>query len=381
MDYKEIRINTDIGVENQYINFKLEQEFDNINILSLKLTQSDVYSTFNADYGCVVGRVIANGGVGIPNAKISIFIPLTDEDELNDDIRAVYPYKDPEDTNIDGYKYNLLPRVSQVSPFLDVSVNEQNIGYKPNTPLGTFPTKEEILTNDTLLYVYKKYYKYTTITNKSGDYMIFGVPVGTHVLHMSVDITDIGKYSMTPATMVKLLGYSENLFDNNGTKIRKTNDLDDLPNIQIQNISVDVRPFWGDTDNFEIGITRQDFKIKAKLRPVVTVFGSIVTMGQDGLWGISKSPGCTTGPNTCKFYTINNYDDGDGDISGFNVENFRLPRANAEIYTISNTISDELIDANNFNIDTDIIKLTKTEYTEFIDDGVFVYLISCNRKK
>lgn len=382
MEYKDIRINTNIGIDNQYLNFKLEQEFDNINVLSLKLTQSDVYNTFNSDYGCIVGRVIANGGVGVPNVKLSVFIPLTEEDEQNDDIRSIYPYKSPEDVDLRGYKYNLLPRVSQVSPFIGTFVNDQSVGYTPKTPVGTFPTKEEILTNDILLDIYKKYYKFTAVTNESGDYMIFGVPVGTHVLHMSSDITDIGKYSMTPATMVKLLGVSENLFENNGTSIRKTPDLDELPNVQLQNVSVDVRPFWGDTENFEIGITRQDFKIRSRLLPIFTVFGSITTMGQDGLWGISKSDVCSgNNRNTCLFHTINNYDDGDDDISGFNVENFRLPKANTEIYTIRNSITDQQILSNNFDIDKDIIKLTSTDYTEFIDNGVFVYLIPCNRKK
>lgn len=382
MGYKEIRINTSLGIENQYININLEQEFDNINILSLKLSQADVYNSFNADYGCIVGRVIANGGVGVPNVRISVFIPLTDEDEMNDDIRAIYPYKSVNDTNIEGYKYNLLPRVSQVSPYLSNFANEFSVGYTPKTPVGTFPTKEETLTNDLLLEVYKKYYKFSTVTNDSGDYMIFGVPVGTHTVHMSADITDIGKYSMTPSTMVKLLGVSPDLFDNNGTKIRKSSDLDDLPNVQIQNISVDVRPFWGDSENFEIGITRQDFKIKTKITPSFTVFGSMITMGEDGLWGISKSGSCGEGVfnifdgNQCLFYTINN-----NDSTGYNVETFRLPKANTEIYTIKNTVSEENILQNNFDINTDIQKLSKTEYVEHVDNGVFAYVIPCNRYK
>lgn len=381
MEYKDIRLRTDLGLDNKYITFKLQQNFDNINILSLKLTQSDVYSTFNSDYGCVVGRVIANDGVGIPNAKISIFIPLSEEDENNEDIKSIYPYKSPEDTNINGFKYNLLPRVSQISPFIGAEINENNVGYTPKTPVGTFPTKEEILTNDTLLEVYKKYYKYSTITNESGDYMIFGVPVGTHFIHMSVDITDIGKYSMVPASMIKLLGYNENLFENNGTTIRRSSDLDDLPNIQLQNISINVRPFWGDEENFEIGITRQDFRIKARLAPTFTVFGSIITMGEDGLWGISRSPSCSGGANTCRFYTINNFEDGGGDISGYNIENFRNPRLNSEIYTINPNITDEQIENNDFDINRDIIRIQRSEYSEFIDNGVYVYIIPCNRKR
>ena len=47
----------------------VEQDFDFLEILSLKLRQEDVYSRFCADYGVVVGRVVANSGFGIPNAR------------------------------------------------------------------------------------------------------------------------------------------------------------------------------------------------------------------------------------------------------------------------------------------------------------------------
>ena len=115
--------------------------------------------------------------------------------------------------------------------------------------------------------------------------MIFGVPIGTQTVHMSVDITDIGKYSMTPAAMVTNLGYSPNLFTDNNAKIKPSKDLDDLPNIETQEISVDIIPFWGDTTNFIIGITRQDFRIRATLVNTFTIFGSSFTDGDNAMWG------------------------------------------------------------------------------------------------
>lgn len=110
--------------------------------------------------------------------------------------------------------------------------------------------------------------------------MIFGIPVGTQTVHLSVDTTDIGKYSMTPASMMSSLGYSSSLFSNNGTKIKESDDLNDLPNIETQDISVDVLPFWGNEELFEIGITRQDFRIRATLTSTFTIFGSTMTMGE-----------------------------------------------------------------------------------------------------
>ena len=63
---KSIRLRTQPGVDRN-INVKIDQDFDSLEILSLKLRQEDLYTQFCADYGVVVGRVIANNGLGIPN--------------------------------------------------------------------------------------------------------------------------------------------------------------------------------------------------------------------------------------------------------------------------------------------------------------------------
>ena len=55
---KSHRIRTTPGVDKN-INVTLEQDFDLLEILSLKLTQSEVYSRLCADFGVVVGRVLS----------------------------------------------------------------------------------------------------------------------------------------------------------------------------------------------------------------------------------------------------------------------------------------------------------------------------------
>jgi hypothetical protein len=71
---KSYRIRTKLGTD-QNIQVNLEQDFDFLEILSLKLRQEDVYADFCADYGVVVGRIVANSGFGIPNAKYpSLFL-------------------------------------------------------------------------------------------------------------------------------------------------------------------------------------------------------------------------------------------------------------------------------------------------------------------
>ena len=259
---KSIRIRTQPGKE-QNVHVKLEQDFDLLEILSLKMTQDDIYSRMCGDYGVIVGRVLANGGFGIPNAKVSVFIPLTDEDEEDEAIRAIYPYKEVTDKNDEGYRYNLLPK------------EQQNCNH---VATGTFPTSNEVLNTPTVLEVFKKYYKYTTKTNESGDYMIWGVPLGNQTIHCSVDVSDMGCYSMHPYDFINQ-GKPLEEFES-ALKFKTSENLDTLPQIILQNKTLEVVPFWGDDDLCNVGISRVDFDLRdsgVEIEPSATFIGSIIT--------------------------------------------------------------------------------------------------------
>jgi len=351
--------------QDKYIKVKLEQDVDNLEFMSLSLGTADVYQNFNADYGVLVGRVLANGGIGIPNAKISIFIPLTDEDSLNKDIYSIYPYKTPRDKNNEGKRYNLLPRVGEKNPTTGI--------IKPKQPFGSFPIKEEIVGNLPFLNVYKKYYKYTTLTNNAGDYMIFGVPIGTQTIHLSVDITDIGKYSMTPAAMVTNLGYSPNLFTDNNSKIKPSKDLNDLPNIETQEITVDIKSFWGDTENFEIGITRQDFRIRSVLTNTFTIFGSVFTDGDNSMWGEDQFGGERRIAEMFRARSDANT------TVGMNSK--RIGIVTEKIYYYPPEITDDEINIGAVDPKTKMLVLDPSQYSIYKRKGDFAFIITCNRNK
>lgn len=255
-----IRIKTTPNGVDNYIKVKLEQDFDFINILSLKISQEDAYRQFCSDYGVVVGRVIVNSGFGVPNAKVSIFIPIDDIDKENQLVRNLYPYELVTDKNDDGVRYNVLPKYS---------VTENDCF----TPVGTFPSKREVLDNPTLDYIYCKYYKFTTTTNSSGDFMFFGVPVGTYTLHVDVDLSDIGLISQRPYDLIRE-GSSPKLFEST-TKFKGGTNLDKLSQIKTSNVGVNVQPFWGDTETCEIGITRADIDLNFTITPCAIFMGSI----------------------------------------------------------------------------------------------------------
>lgn len=363
---KSQRIYLDVNAleTDKHIKVQLEQNIDTLEFLSMSIDSRDIYQDFNADYGVLVGRVVANGGVGIPNAKISVFIPLTDEDAEDGEVYSLYPYKTPRDKNNEGKRYNLLPRVSRYNP--------ETGTISPKQPFGSFPIKEEILANDPFLKVYKKYYKYTALTNISGDYMIFGVPTGTQTVHLSVDITDIGRYSMTPAAMVTNLGYSPNLFTDNNSKIKPSNDLNDLPNIETQEISVDIIPFWGDAENFEIGITRQDFRIRSVLVNTFVVFGSAFTDSNETVWGFEGDSGR-------KINELNRVKD-NGWLNN-SISTKRIGRITEKIYYYPATITDAQINAGTVDPKTQMLVLDPSEYSVYKRDGDFVFIINCNRNK
>jgi hypothetical protein len=255
-----IRIRTTPNGNDKYVNLKLEQKFDFIEILSLKISQDKAYENFCSDYGVIVGRVVVNNGFGVPNAKVSVFIPVTDEDKLNPEIYGLYPYETVNDKNIDGIRYNLLPKES----------DNQNDCY---TPVGTFPAKREILDNDQMLDVYCKYYKFTTTTNHAGDFMIFGVPLGTYVVHVDADISNIGIISQRPYDLIEQ--GTPTKFFYSPTKFKAGKNLNSLVQIKSFNSAVNVLPFWGNKDTCEIGINRLDFDLNYSVRPSAMFMGSI----------------------------------------------------------------------------------------------------------
>ena len=280
---KSIRIRTEPGVDRN-INIKIDQDFDSLEILSLKLRQEDLYTQFCADYGVVVGRVIANGGLGIPNAHISIFIPLDSVDEEDPIISTLYPYKTPTTKNEDGYRYNLLPYEDE---------------YYGHNATGTFPTVDDVLTRKEVLQVYEKYYKYSVRTNESGDFMIVGVPLGSQKIIMDLDLSNMGEFSLRPSDLIRMGRGVKSQF--NGQLFKDSENIDSLPQIVHEIKDIDVSSFWGQDDMCDVGITRVDFDLSdqgIEILPHSTFMGSISSSNDDEYIKSSCRPKKDTG-NLC----------------------------------------------------------------------------------
>ena len=255
------RIQTELGI-NKTINVQLDQEFEFLEILSLKIQQADIYTRSCADYGVLVGRITANNGFGLPNARVSIFIPIESVDESNPIIQSIYPYKSPSDKNDDGYRYNLLPYEKS---------------YSKHAATGTLPSRNDSLTGATAVEIYDKYYKFTAKTNESGDYMIMGVPLGEQTLVMDVDLSDIGEFSLTPQDLIRMGIATEGQVA--GNQFRTSTDLNSLPQIINLSVNTEISPLWGDPNLCQIAINRVDFDLRDSanidIQPTSTFMGSI----------------------------------------------------------------------------------------------------------
>ena len=269
------RISTNIG-KDQLVTVELKQDYDFLEILSLKFTQQDVYTSLCADYGVVCGRITANNGLGIPNARVSIFIPLSASDAEDPVISKLYPYTSVDMRNDDNYRYNLLP------------ARKQHGGHQPT---GTFPDQRDILTREEILEVYEKYYRYTVRTNDAGDFMIWGVPVGEQSIHVDIDLSDISCFSFRPDDFIRK---GAGVDDFKSTyEFKSSSDIDDLPQIVSFDKSFTVYPFWGNQDLCELGISRVDFDLSSKgikIEPTAYFIGSVYTDSDNVAVGIGCGP-------------------------------------------------------------------------------------------
>ena len=259
MAEKNFRINTNIS-KDCVVNVNLTQDYDTFDILTLNLTQSEMYRLHTANYGVIVGRVLANDAFGIPNAKISVFIPFDNEDTVLNELKSLYSYESTSDKDGNNIRYNLLPSEAKDDC---------------HRAVGTFPSKRFVLDNDSEIEIFDKYYKYSTVSNNNGDFMLYGVPTGMTIVHTDLDLSDCGILSQKPRDFFNK-GYNIEQFDN-AEQFKESTNLDNLIQIISQDKSIYVYPFWGDSDAEKIAITRCDMQIQYKFEPTCIFMGSMVT--------------------------------------------------------------------------------------------------------
>jgi len=287
MDIENIVLKVDDLNTDNVISLNLEQDFDELKVLSLAVSSDDVYNRVSSNEGVIAGSIKLKNGVGVQNAKVSVFIPITTDDLLRNDIIKYYPFTSPTDAFPNGLRHNLLPRVR----------NAKNASHRA---VGSFPDVNDFVNYPILEEVYNKYYKFTATTNENGDYMIFGVPVGPHQVRMDFDLFDTNSFNINASDLANQLSGGETInsiksfisanisgstlddvsnipgfiYTGNGDYEVEVNvDIDKMPNIFTEVKQLNVLPFWGDNNN--VGITECNFTIDYTFIPTATFFGFI----------------------------------------------------------------------------------------------------------
>jgi len=376
-----IRIPVDLkNNTNEVLRVKLDQEFESLDVLSLKITSSDAYRRMCSDFGVIVGRVTINNGFGVENAKVSVFVPITADDLNRPEITALYPYKDVTDTNELGVRYNLLPRLRSNNP------SHRAVGNFPDiTDFSQYPVTVE---------VFEKYYKYTTVTNMSGDYMIFGVPLGTQTVTMDFDLFDTKSLEITANDLaqqtslaqavndIKTAINNQNIngdipgfiYDGNGNyQVDPVIDISSMPNIFSGTKNINVAPFWGDNNFCDVGITRCDFKIAYNYQPTAIFFGQLSSLSGGFVIGGSGhgDPGYNYIPSVQP--EINAYDNGVGYWHG-DIIPYQEP-AVAVYKLATDGYSRERVGVYKCSPDTGIFKIALPMYSDFYTTNEFGDLI------
>jgi len=155
--------------------------------------------------------------------------------------------------------------------------------------------------------IYDKYYRFTSRTNDSGDYMIMGVPLGDQTVVMDVDLSDIGEFSLTPQDLIRMGLATEGQVA--GNKFRTSNDLNSLPQLISLNKNAEISPLWGDPEICQISINRLDFDLRddanVDIQPTAVFMGSMFSSPDNmrvrsncrpkddmgNLCGLTSSPG------------------------------------------------------------------------------------------
>lgn len=236
----------DIPKDDMYINVSIEREIDFLDTLSIKNNLQGEWSKISSNTGVVFGKLMAiqklkdeNGDfIKIPLTNVPIIVLNKTENvssiSLTDDNNARIPLNmkqnSPRELYFDDFSYNFD---TQILP----SVNTKNTGEK---------------------------YKYSTLTNENGEFLLTDIPAGVQTVIFEVDLLK--------------QGLSTEEVELNVSPFPKTNEISvtEAPHLIYREIPVNVLNSWGDVLN--VGYTRLNIDINVDLRKWTTYFLPPITL-------------------------------------------------------------------------------------------------------
>ena len=238
-------------IDDYYTNISLERTIDNLNTLSVHNTVINNTITKSSPTGVLFGKITAlqkikdefGNNINLPLANTTIGIFNTSN-------------KFPAISSVDS-NGNRIPLNLQENCNSNLYFNAES--YSADT---------QYLLNDYSDSSIPEQYRYTTITNENGEFILYDLPIGQQTLMFEIDLLKQGLTKDEVA--LNFFPYPTDDSPNIST----------VPHYYFRQISVNIAPSWG---TFQTGYTQINISVPLDLRkwttyilPPVSVFGQLL---------------------------------------------------------------------------------------------------------
>jgi hypothetical protein len=234
----------DSAYSDYYLNVKINRSVDTLDTLNVYNIPYNDGTKFTNDTGVLYGKIEAiqvllddsgnNLRIPIKNASIGIFSP-SDE----------FPYVGSVDQNGNRIRLNLFENI-QTNNLLQSYGSFQSF----LTDVKNSPKDYE---NDTI----PAKYKYTTVTNDYGEFVLHGIPVGQQTLMIEIDLL---KQGLEPEEVALNFFPYSTLDEPN---------VSNIPHLYFNQFPVNIVPSWGE---IQTGYTEIDLAVVLDLRKWITYY-------------------------------------------------------------------------------------------------------------
>lgn len=229
----------DTFIDDYYADIKLTRTFNTLDTLSIKNNLLSTWSTQQAETGVVFGKLVARQKILDENGE-KVLIPLRNVPV------GIFNSSDefPEITSVDNDSNRIK---------LNLKENTKNTDY---FNVESFNTDEEFLSKDSSPDIPEKF-KYTTITDDNGEFVLTDIPVGEQVFMLEVDLLKQGLTHDEVA--LNFFPYPSDDEPNIGN----------VPHFFFRQIPISVVSSWGD---FQTGYTELNITVNLDLRKWATYY-------------------------------------------------------------------------------------------------------------
>jgi len=248
------------SLEDYNVDICFKRSIDTLDTLTVRNNPLSNFPRQESETGVVMGTLFAKQKV-VNEKGEKVLIPLSNVPVVIFNSSNEFPDTFSVDGDGNRVRLNLIQN-SELDDYVDLEsfvfeYGKENAEKKLNKTLNPrFDSEKGTLKSIENLEV-PSYFKYSTITNENGEFIIEGVPVGSNVLMFEVDLL---KQGMTKSEVaLNFFPYSS----------AEDANVDNIPHYYFRQISINVVPSWG---AFQTGYTFVDIVANIDMRKWATFF-------------------------------------------------------------------------------------------------------------